>query len=403
MCNGIARAGNGVCLMSTTTEGIISKTSKLVKAAKTEFLQDITIDWGTPSLSLFFARWCRASQGQVLRQGPRTLPLLYGGVRLVVFSVVKHKRFKIPDEVVIQARRGWTGEIVRFVVAVKQLERSTSGLQTGSIHTLAARWIIMDLEDRERGVTSPSTRKAIIQLGQQYQLASRFTSFIAVEDENQKKLGVAPLPDELSERKSGHSRIQSHSYTAPPTRDLPSYFESDEYLGGEEYGVSRSRHLPTAPLLYATATDTGRREYMVSDVSSRSISRSSYAMRVPPSPVAAVPPSPYSLPPLSFAPVAVSNTDPVEQLARLQSFDGAFSMSTEAIAIFGRSAVDAGKKHKVDDRVWATILAIAYLQKHLAHEPELLEGLLEKAMAFLNHAQGNDQQHLLDIAGELIP
>lgn len=399
MCSGIARAGNGVCLMTATAEGIIAKTSKLVKAAKTEFLEDIAIDWGTPSQSLFFVRWRRASQGSMLQQGPRALPLLYGCVRLVVFSIVKHSRFKIPNEVIIQAKRASTGEIVKFAVAVTQLDRSTSDPQTGFIHTLAARRIIMDLEDRERGVISPSTKTAIIKLGQHYQLASRFTSFIAVEGQNQKKLGAAPLPHKLSGRKTIKKHIQV--VAAAPMGFVESY---DKYLGGEEYGVSRSRPgPPPAPFIPAwePSITTSKQEY----VASRHPSQSSRVERVPRGPAAVTEkiPSSYRLPPLDLAPAAASNSDPVEQLVRLQSFEGAFSPSTEFVAIFGRDAVAAGRRQQLDERVWATVLAIAYLRKHLAHEPELLEGLVEKAMGFLNHAHVNDLQSLLDTAGDLIP
>lgn len=51
----------------------------------------------------------------------------------------------------------------------------------------------------------------------------------------------------------------------------------------------------------------------------------------------------------------------------------------------------------VDKTVWATVLAIVYLQKYLTGEPELLEGLLEKAKGFLNQP-GVDFEELLDAA-----
>ena len=41
MCQGIARAGGGVCLMAATEESIIAKCSKLVKASRSEILSDV--------------------------------------------------------------------------------------------------------------------------------------------------------------------------------------------------------------------------------------------------------------------------------------------------------------------------------------------------------------------------
>jgi hypothetical protein len=37
---------------------------------------------------------------------------------------------------------------------------------------------------------------------------------------------------------------------------------------------------------------------------------------------------------------------------------------------------------QVDDKIWATALAVAFLRKHLSKQPDLLEGLLDKAMEF---------------------
>ena len=36
--------------------------------------------------------------------------------------------------------------------------------------------------------------------------------------------------------------------------------------------------------------------------------------------------------------------------------------------------------------VWATVLAVAYLQKHLADQPDLLDGLVEKAKEYVEDA-----------------
>ena len=56
----------------------------------------------------------------------------------------------------------------------------------------------------------------------------------------------------------------------------------------------------------------------------------------------------------------------------------------------------------VSDTVWATVLAIAYLQKHLVGQPELLEGLVEKATGFVQQTPGVDLDALLQRASELI-
>ena len=38
--------------------------------------------------------------------------------------------------------------------------------------------------------------------------------------------------------------------------------------------------------------------------------------------------------------------------------------------------------HKIDEKLWATAVAVAYLRKHLSNQQELLDGLVEKAVQF---------------------
>ncbi|KAJ3529473.1 hypothetical protein NM688_g7851 [Phlebia brevispora] len=182
MCEGIARVGNGLCLMSAATETILAKCSKLVKASRTVILQDVTIDWGaSEGLAIVSPLQGDSLQDIGLRQGPWKLPILYTGFRCTVFALVNAEEFVLPDHVVIQAR--YTGtDVLKIPVAVQLLEaQSSESPKRPLIQTLAARRIIMDLEDADKAGSSPY-KDAIVHLGEQYQLASRYTSFIAVED-----------------------------------------------------------------------------------------------------------------------------------------------------------------------------------------------------------------------------
>lgn len=98
----------------------------------------------------------------------------------------------------------------------------------------------------------------------------------------------------------------------------------------------------------------------------------------------------------------VQPRDDVERLVRLQSFDGSFSASEELAQILGHDALAQARTKQVDAKVWATVLAIAYLQKHLRAQPELLEGLVEKAAAFVEQVYGDDFSALLRVAEGLV-
>jgi hypothetical protein len=83
-------------------------------------------------------------------------------------------------------------------------------------------------------------------------------------------------------------------------------------------------------------------------------------------------------------PVAQSAEEKVIQLVRLQSFDGSFTPSAPLQLILGAYAMQEAKFMNVSNKVWATVLAIAFLKKYMKDQPELLDGLVEKAMDFLS-------------------
>ncbi|THG94547.1 hypothetical protein EW026_g6946 [Hermanssonia centrifuga] len=188
MCEGIARAGNGVCLMAATSETIIGKCSKLVKASRVEILKDVSVDWGVPEQLVDLDDKVDA-QNAPFRQGPSKLSSLYAGNRFVVSAIIKPQRFEMPREVVICAHRA-SGEELRFTFEVEEIPSTTDRgePQRPLIHTLAARRIITALEDGRQGFVPFHTRAAIVHLGEQYQLVSQYTSFVAVEERSQQPL-----------------------------------------------------------------------------------------------------------------------------------------------------------------------------------------------------------------------
>ena len=77
-------------------------------------------------------------------------------------------------------------------------------------------------------------------------------------------------------------------------------------------------------------------------------------------------------------------------------------MSEDLVQILGRDALAQAQSRGVDEKTWATILALAYLRKHLRDQPELLEGLEEKATDYIQEAYGEDLSALLRAAEALM-
>ncbi|PSS37964.1 hypothetical protein PHLCEN_2v191 [Hermanssonia centrifuga] len=384
MCEGIARAGNGVCLMAAASESIIAKCSKLVWASRTGILENVSVDWGVPQSALD-SNSADDTQTTVLRQGPSKVSSIYTANRFVVLAIVESGTFDIPKEVVLRAQRH-SGQIFTFAVPVEVLSNTAQEPQRPLIHTLAARRIIMDLEDIKRGHVSSETKALIIHLGERYQLASRYTSFIAVEGPDQEKL--LPVDEESIKAKSD------------PVQAVESSVDEQEH-------ARRSRS-PTR--ITRTGSPRSPRRIVMTDRHSRSRSPIFVESRQSEgsvSPIRTVrTDTSRSRSPLIIVRTAEiplqSVDDEVVRLVRLQSFDGSFPADKQLANIVGQEALDEAEKLCVDPVIWATVLAIAYLQKNLAQQPHLLEGLLEKANEFVQQSPDLDFKALLEKANSLL-
>ncbi|KAI0696543.1 hypothetical protein BC835DRAFT_1519541 [Cytidiella melzeri] len=515
MCEGIARLGNGICLMAVESESIVAKCSKLLRASRTYVLKNISIDWGAP----VSASSDLTTQTDMFCQAPEQIESIFAGNRFIVFALVKRSDYVIPDNIVIKAQRDGQGEVLTFDIPVQQLPIVTDHKATHLIHTLAARRIIQELDDRDKTGAVTHAKEVIIHLGEQYQLASRFTSFIAVENENGNKVAGATV-ETISESVVGNEGDEEDmGWTMVGDERSPSQNALARTLfGARSRGVEHleyeSRSMPRAGVPQAPQSTSGsaavsstseRRRLIMSRVHSRprpisferklppptasagvpfnpvsygssptpavsqkrpgtdtaavasidsqSFSRFNKPLPAPPADFAMAPPpglhmDAYARGPRSAAasPSATSSSsrshsshqimagsprasssqdsrglsvpafpsrspadpslsgidDDTAALIRLQSFDGSFVPTPELEMILGRTALDEGRKFGTDPTVWATVLAIAYLRKHLGAQPELLEGLVEKATVFVDQTPGVDLEELLDVAKLLV-
>lgn len=181
MCEGIAEAGNGICLMSTTTESIIGKCSRLVRASRTYVLRNVSVDWGVCGYPEE-ASSDNSSESRVVRQAPAVTPMIYPGNRFVVFALVDVRNFVAPREIIVRAQRDGQGEVFEFSVPLQLIDFPPDHPHPQLIPTLAAHRAISDLQGSALASSIPDAKVTITRLGVEYQLASRYTSFIAVDN-----------------------------------------------------------------------------------------------------------------------------------------------------------------------------------------------------------------------------
>jgi hypothetical protein len=457
---GIARAGNGDSLFAVKSESILGKCAKLIRAGRSSFVENISIDWGIPetsrerlpssvsfSNSTSFDQHSARTRIQLspspdIQQAPAQINKIFPGLRFIVFALTTHTT--VPKQIVLRGQlNGGSSqfEIVVPVSTVKLFDKKNPSIPL--VHTLAARRLITDfLED---GATLPvpldpatplgDVRKAaVIRLGEDYQLASKFTSFVAVDgsDESLGREGIrgrsptrrqrqhgeshkgdsnqnivesilmftldsvssaltaltGVLGGNTSDRRTTHFRRLPGAYTASPASTMDRYASDDE-LDNASVGASSFSTMSSLDGSLSDWSSSGSPER------SSTISPEDAARMRSPSPAVQFSPrtggshnhNVHSRSSTSPAPPAVPTLVPtsVVNLIQLQDFDGSFSLSDFLADIVGKSALQIPSDLDVDRATWATALAVAFLQKHLPEESQsdVLEGLLDKVNEFI--------------------
>ncbi|HEX7581056.1 MAG TPA: VWA domain-containing protein, partial [Thermoanaerobaculia bacterium] len=217
LVRGIARAGRGEAELIAPGERIEAKVVRQLSKALSPALTDVAVDWG----------------GLEAIQAPYVVPPVFIGGRVLVYGFVKGDR---PATVTLSAQ-GPDGPISESLVV-----DPTGGAEGDLIATLAARALIRDLEEgvsplhvrrfqQDRGQTGRTERvkEEIVRLGTTYSLASRETSFVAVEH-RKSPLGeeavLRRVPVALTRGWGGMMQAASMKMTPPAANAAPRQAES---------------------------------------------------------------------------------------------------------------------------------------------------------------------------------
>lgn len=437
MCDGIARAGHGMSLLAVSSESIVGKCARLLRAGRSSILKEVSIDWGVPpentingtarfvppqDLSNGGPSTVQISPAPAVQQTPHKIYNIDPGMRFIVFMITTHK--VVPRHITLRGELDGTASPVTWTIPVEYVKPLRNGTPAISlVHTLAARRLITDFEDDRAPLPTANAhasvediRKAVIvRLGVEYQLASKHTSFVAVEDTTQTtSRGI----------RDSRGRRRTHPINQNDENGQGSLLENIiggalslltyamSYFQGTSSRGRSPRNVPGAfpasrPASQSPVRSRGRSTPSLSTLSSLNGSFSTWSTSRTPSPSPPQSenmehersPSPV-LQDLHQASAAVQRQYAFDQgstrppdtggpvppqifdLVQLQSFDGSFLLNDSLGKIVGHDAIGRAAEFQVDQKKWATALAVAFFKKHLSKQPDLLQGLIDKAMEF---------------------
>ncbi|KAJ7682878.1 von Willebrand factor type A domain-containing protein [Mycena rosella] len=506
MCEGIARLGNGTCMMVAEEETTFTgKIARMLKAARSPPISNITVDWGRPAVNEKAAAPPDYDDFEIVenanekkktlnifdqgmedpmaldstpapppptvvlpppaavQQAPFVIRNLFPNIRLNAYAILQGKT--VPKTVTI---RGSTvdGAEIELPIPVTFSHLQNAPGAPPAFHALAARKIIQDLEDGHHALAptlanpddtdllARTVKASIIRLGKTYSISSSHTSFVAVDESKPETPAVpavyvvavpSPPPNILyampmvaarvspsGGMRGGAAKKRFRMAASAPVAPSPSGFrgrgssssslsssgfpaqqQQQQYTQSMQNGAPSNNLMPRdrdrAPSARpprkailrssfgSTAPPTASSSYdSLATVESFSYEAYDLGEIDPPASVTApLPQSMFARAKSSFgsaagSPQQASASDPLEALARLQSFDGCFSLEVLNVIKLNtnlqnvRNALPAG----ATDAVVATVLAMAFLATKLGAsvDRDSWEGLYEKAEQYVEAA-----------------
>lgn len=212
VCSSLARQGNGEYLFALAAEDIFGKCALLLNAGRSKNIESINIDWGHEALSPTAIGASSATTPSLpasipallppasVQQAPHSLTNIFSEFRFTVFVITSFRT--IPASVRLITKLDGIAQPQELIVDVKKVKpfRDTNEHSIIPIvHTLAARKLIMELVDGVGPLPTPAPgdallvseddlrRAGIVRLGLNYQLVSKYTSFVAVQNRGERR------------------------------------------------------------------------------------------------------------------------------------------------------------------------------------------------------------------------
>jgi hypothetical protein len=292
------------------------------------------------------------------------------------------------------------------------------------VHVLAARRLIRDIEeDRFQANYPESVRKAaIVRLGERYQLASSHTSFVAVdygkvdsERGKRRSSGLENLTlNAIQLFRTFWTYFFTPSLSSGPSRrrrteqgeNVPGGWQStsesssqslemnDDFDYESSYGSSDTFSTMSSLESHSSSEREERRRRRRARSRQRRRQMRTERSRSP-----QVHPAPgladrqnaqQALNLAPSAPPAPISPD-VTRLVQLMSYDGSFALNSALVDIVGLQTINEARTLHANEGLCAVALAIAFLEKSLTDQRELLQALVDKGMEYARKHTGDSE------------
>ncbi|RHZ61182.1 hypothetical protein Glove_349g87 [Diversispora epigaea] len=209
----ISRAGKGYAQFVTTQERMDKKIIGMLKNAVKPPIKDYKITWideksstdndDKPTASSFLNFFKKLSSDAAITSTlkycstPHKIPILYSGVRFIIYCFLS-KEVSPPKHIILEAI--CEDGPIRLEVPIDPVT-----LQGSKIHTLGARKMIQDFEEgssylhqimkinEDNNLDQGIVREQIVDLGKRFSLASKYTSFLAIDERENLQISEAKI------------------------------------------------------------------------------------------------------------------------------------------------------------------------------------------------------------------
>eukprot|EP00092_Neocalanus_flemingeri_P060081 GFUD01071967.1.p1 GENE.GFUD01071967.1~~GFUD01071967.1.p1 ORF type:complete len:834 (+),score=254.30 GFUD01071967.1:112-2613(+) len=410
LVKGMARAGMGTAAFTTQGEPITAKVINQLKNALQPCISDVSVKWGNTNplegggevaVEIVETKKTLFGYGKpktktetkfsIRSQVPSKIPAIYDGSRLIAYKLLD-KTMDVNDEITVKAKTT-EGDLEVSLPICKD-----SFIQGNCLHQLFARKMIQEVEEKHEQENVDESKKLITALGLKYNLASKYTSFVGVDEKHGNSgtfMVTRHVKNQMPQNTGsgfGFSGLRSSSHcvidSAPRSKGFAAQTDCSSMGDSYDSDSDFDSHLECASALSPPGAAAPARSYGGMQESfelSNTRGRSNISSIK-----------------------GHSSSSSVLRLTMCQAANGSFPAQADIANILGvqlEKVKDAGKAINSDENfstTWMTLVVVAFLTEKCKEEKDVWELVVEKAERWLQNSGPGFNNFLLGKAKEFI-